>query len=76
MEKGDIPTSPPDTSFDRDPPFAPRHIGEKPDCVVQSEITGDQHTSPKIIAPQRPGTRTFLTFAKYQSISTIPGYIG
>ena len=64
MEKGDIPTSPTDTSFDRDPPFAPGHIGEKPDCVVQSEITGDQHTSRKIIAPQRPGTRTFLTFAK------------
>ena len=55
MEKGDIPTSPTDTSFDRDPPFAPGHIGEKPDCVVQSEIIGDQHTSPKIIAPMRPG---------------------
>ena len=67
-EKGDFTVSPTDTSFDRDPPFAPGHIGEKPDCVVQSEIIGDQNVSPKIIAPQRPGTRTFLPITEYLCI--------
>ena len=56
MERGDVgevSMSPTDTSFDRDPPFAPGHVGKKPDCLTESGPASDQTFAPTV--PQRPG---------------------